>query len=65
MLLRRRASDTDIAHLHATGAFICLDYGVRCTGAMCPLAAVPVSSEDRARHEEGVARLYGWRDEVS
>lgn len=65
VLLRRRSAETDVAHLHATGAFVCLDYGVRCTGAMCPLAAVPVTAEDRARHAEGVARLYGWRADAS
>lgn len=58
VLLREGVSDTDIAHLHATGAFLCLDYGVRCTGEMCPLMAVPTTDEERAAQREGVARLY-------
>lgn len=61
VLLREGALDSDAAHLHATGAFLCLDYGVRCTGAMCPLAAVPVDEEERALHREAVARLLRRR----
>lgn len=38
---RPGADDPAAPDARATSAFLCLDYGVRCTGAMCPLEATP------------------------
>lgn len=54
---RKRARAPDAARLKASGAFVCLDYQVRCTGAMCPLRAVPRTSEDLNLHRQGLLRL--------
>ena len=40
-------ADPEETHSRATAAFLCLDYGVRCTGAMCPLEATPDLEEPR------------------
>ena len=58
VVFRPGALDRDPAHLHAPGAFVCLDFGVRCTGAMCPLRAVPRNSADLHLHREGLLRLH-------
>jgi len=45
--LRPGIGDREGRSARATSAFLCLDYGVRCTGAMCPLAATPDPDESR------------------
>lgn len=39
--LRPAAGDPGVPHVRSTSRFLCLDYGVRCTGALCPLEATP------------------------
>ncbi|HKK26656.1 MAG TPA: hypothetical protein VKB18_01105 [Gemmatimonadota bacterium] len=49
------ASDEDVHFSpHDAVRVVCLDYGVRCTGAMCPLFSFP--GEARA---PGVGRIRG------
>lgn len=59
VLLRKSAFAGGLRPRHATGAFLCLDYRVRCTGAMCPLMALPGTPAERAAHREAVKRFHG------
>lgn len=51
------ASDEDVRFSpHDAVRVICLDYGVRCTGAMCPLFSFPGEASG-----PGVGRIRGVR----
>lgn len=42
--------------LHDAEALVCLDYGVRCTGWMCPLFSVPELPADDRPGADGPGR---------